>query len=252
MNRRQLLSFIAEGSAAGEPVVMVTYLGADLKAEKVAVSRSGSVFGSIDDPKVFREAVAYAERLFSSRKNAEVVEIVDEGGRASKVILEVVRRKPSLIVFGAGHVGQAVALMGAMVGYRVTVVDDREEFLSRKRLPDPRIQLETRRFEDAVRPDELSSSSAVVIVTRGHQFDEICLKGVIGSRAGYIGMIGSRRRVLSVFRKLKEEGAVEADLDRVHAPIGLEIGARSPQEIAVAIIAEIIQVMNVGGYTSKG
>lgn len=227
-------------------MAMVTHLAADSKVEKVAISRNGSVVGSIDDPAVLREVADHVERLFSSKTSAAVVEIPHEQGRVSKVIIEVVRHKPSLIVFGAGHVGQAVALMGAMVGYRVVVIDDREEFLSRKRLPDPRIELEARKFEDAIRRDQLSSSSAVVIVTRGHQYDEMCLKSVIGSNAGYIGMIGSRRRVIGVLRRLRAEGIAQEDFDRVHAPIGLGIGARSPQEIAIAILAEIIQVMNKG------
>ena len=227
-------------------MAMITHLTADSKVEKVAISRSGSVVGSIDDPTVLREVSNHVERLFSSKTSAAVVEIPNEQGRVSKVIIEVVRHKPSLIVFGAGHVGQAVALIGAMVGYRVVVIDDREEFLSRKRLPDPRIELEARKFEDPMRREELSSSSAVVIVTRGHQYDEMCLKSVIGSNAGYIGMIGSRRRVIAVLRRLREEGVAQEDFERVHAPIGLGIGARSPQEIAVAILAEIIQVMNKG------
>jgi xanthine dehydrogenase accessory factor len=98
----------------------------------------------------------------------------------------------------------------------------------------------------------ISSSTAVVIVTRGHQYDELCLKSVIRSSAAYIGMIGSRKRVLSVFKKLANEGVSERDLENVHAPIGLRIGARSPQEIAVSILAEIIDQVNNPDHQDKG
>jgi xanthine dehydrogenase accessory factor len=160
------------------------------------------------------------------------------------VAIEVIRPKPLIIVFGAGHVGQAVALMANMVGYCVTVVDDREAFANRHRLPDPAIEIIAEPFDRAAKSVTITSNTAIVIVTRGHQYDELCLRSVIRSGARYIGMIGSRRRVISVFRQLTESGVAQNLLDRVHAPIGLRIGAKSPQEIAVAILAEIIQTFN--------
>ena len=126
----------------------------------------------------------------------------------------------------------------------MTVVDDREEFASRRRLPDPRISLLVSDYATAAGKLTLSSGTLIVIVTRGHQHDEACLKSVVQSNASYIGMIGSRKRVLSVFKKLVAEGVSERDLQKVHAPIGLRIGARTPQEIAVSILAEIIDHVN--------
>jgi xanthine dehydrogenase accessory factor len=134
--------------------------------------------------------------------------------------------------------------MSMLAGYGVLVVDDRKAFASRQRLPDKRIDLLVAPFPEAARNVEITSATAVVIVTRGHQHDEVCLRGVVQSKAKYIGMIGSRRRVISVFNKLAESGVPRGMLERVHAPIGLSIGARSPQEIAVAILAEIIQTFN--------
>jgi xanthine dehydrogenase accessory factor len=107
-------------------------------------------------------------------------------------------------------------------------------------------------YESAAGKLTISSGSIVVIVTRGHQHDEACLKSVVRSNATYIGMIGSRRRVLSVFKKLANEGFSERDLQRVHAPIGLRIGARTPQEIAVSILAEIIDHVNNPERDHKG
>lgn len=162
----------------------------------------------------------------------------------TKVIAEGLRPKFKLVVFGAGHVGQAVGLIGALLGFDVIVIDDRSEFASRKRLPDPRINLVVGDYGKVIASLNLGSTSAVVIVTRGHQFDEVCLRAIVKSNAGYMGMIGSKRRVLSVISKLVKDGFAEADFKKLHAPIGLRIGARSPQEIAVAILAEIIEHFN--------
>ena len=182
--------------------------------------------------------------LGTSGTTSNLVDGVDGKGSQIKLAIEIVKPKLELIIFGAGHVGQATGLIAAMMGYDVTVVDDREEFASRGRFPDPRIQLQTCDYEHAAQKLSISTSTAVVIVTRGHQYDELCLKSVIGSRANYIGMIGSRKRVLSVFKKLRTEGVPERALEKVHAPIGLRIGARTPQEIAVSILAEIIDHVN--------
>lgn len=160
------------------------------------------------------------------------------------MVLERVTDRRSLLVFGAGHVGRSVALMGAMLGMDVCLIDDREDFLRGDAVPAQGIQVLCVGFEaigDAVWMDEMSS---VVIVTRGHQYDEVILKQLAGRRAGYIGMIGSRRRVEGIFRRLRVEGVEESFLRNVKAPIGLDIGAASPQEIAVSIHAEIINCFN--------
>ena len=164
-----------------------------------------------------------------------------------RVVGELLEAPPQLLVFGAGHVGQAVAAIGALVGYDVTVVDDRVEFVIRERLPNKAIKLVVGKYGTIKSDIKITRNTAVVIVTRGHQYDEICLEQVLERGARYIGMIGSQRRVLSIFRRLESAGVSKSSLQSVHAPIGLKIGAVSPQEIAVAILAEIIAVMN--GHT---
>jgi xanthine dehydrogenase accessory factor len=191
----------------------------------------------------WRNARTLAREAISSGRPT-ILNKIQEGDQTYTVTIEVIRPKPSMIVFGAGHVGQALSLMATMVGYAVTAIDDREAFASRDRLPDPRIRLIAEPFDRAATRVQITSNTAVVIVTRGHQYDELCLRSVIGSSARYIGMIGSRRRVISVFKQLSQSGVDPKMLERVHAPIGLPISARSPQEIAVAILAEIIQTFN--------
>ncbi len=196
--------------------------------------------------------MAAVENLAARGGVADLVDALDEQGSPVSLAIEIIKPKLELLIFGAGHVGQAVAVIGALIGYDVTVVDDREEFASRKRLPDPRIGLLVSDYASAAGKLTISAGTVIVIVTRGHQYDELCLKNVVGSNAAYIGMIGSRRRVLSVFKKLAGEGFSEIDLQRVHAPIGLRIGARSPQEIAVSILAEIIDHVSNPKHEHKG
>jgi xanthine/CO dehydrogenase XdhC/CoxF family maturation factor len=158
-----------------------------------------------------------------------------------KLVAERVTERRRLVVFGAGHVGRSVALMGAMLGLNVTLFDDRQEFLVRDRLSDWGIQTGVIDFDDMSDSIESQENLAIVIVTRGHQCDEAILRQVAKLDAMYVGMIGSRRRVAGVFQRLKQAGVSQSFLDKVKAPIGLEIGSSSPQEIAVAIHAEIIK-----------
>lgn len=187
-----------------------------------------------------------ADEMIAAKKSADIRDLIQED-LETKAAIEIIRPKLNLIVFGAGHVGQAVALIGAILGYDVTLVDDREEFATRKRIPDSRVHLMVGNYSEVVKELRVSSSSAVVIVTRGHQYDEVCLRGVIRSGAGYLGMIGSKRRTVSVMNQLKSDGFSDVDFSKVHAPIGLPIGAKSPQEIAVAIHAEIVEHFNKSG-----
>lgn len=247
-----LLEIIEDHANRGEPIAVARVLYS--KSDKtVSVMASGDeVWPPIADRKLSVSILEAVASLVTKSGVADLIDVVDEEGSAVRLAVEIIKPKLELIVFGAGHVGQAVAMFGALLGYRVTAVDDREEFASRKRLPDPTIELLVSDYAGAMEKLTISPSTAVVIVTRGHQYDELCLKNVISSNAGYIGMIGSRRRVVSVFKKLAGEGISEAAFQGVHAPIGLRIGAKSPQEIAVAILAEIIDHVNNREHKHKG
>ncbi len=249
---KDLLETIEDGTLRGELVAVVRALNA-ASGETVTVTVSNrELFPPIADRNITDGILAAVDSLAAKGGVADLVNATDEQGSPVRLALEIIRPKFELVVFGAGHVGQAVALIGALTGYDVIVIDDRKEFASRSRLPDPRIRLVVSDYASATEKIQLSSSSAVVIVTRGHQYDEVCLKNVINSNAAYIGMIGSRRRVVSVFKKLTGEGLCEEDVQRVHAPIGLRIGAVSPQEIAVSILAELIDHLNNSGRQRKG
>jgi len=252
MDHEIALKEIEEAAARGESIAVVRLLSSRADDNKLMVVHGGELVPGQGNPDIEKKILAAVERLASKGRVGELIEAADEQGSPLRIAIEIVRPKLQLVIFGAGHVGQSVALMGALIGYDVIVVDDREEFASRKRLPDPRINLLVSDYASAAGKLSISASSAIVIVTRGHQYDEECLKSVLGSNAVYLGMIGSRKRVLSVFKKLESEGISERELQRVHAPIGLKIGARSPQEIAVAILAEIIDHLNNPMREQKG
>lgn len=249
---KNLLESIEAGAARGELIAVVRALNAGSGMSATVTVSHGELFPPLADRRLADQLLAAVENLVARGGVADLVDALDEQGSLVTLAIEIIKPKLELLIFGAGHVGQAVALIGALIGYDVTVVDDREEFASRKRLPDPRIGLLVSDYASAAGKLTISSSTVIVIVTRGHQYDELCLKNVVGSNAVYIGMIGSRRRVLSVFKKLAGEGFSERDLQRVHAPIGLRIGAKSPQEIAVSILAEIIDHVNNPKREHKG
>ncbi len=143
-------------------------------------------------------------------------------------------------IAGAGHVGYFTARLAAEVGFRVIVIDDREEFANAERFPGAATNLCEPSFEDVFSKD-LGPRDFAVIATRGHLFDKTVLARALSSNAGYVGMIGSKKKRAAVYAELLREGFSQADLDRVHCPIGLAIGAETPEEIAVSIVAELIK-----------
>jgi xanthine dehydrogenase accessory factor len=161
------------------------------------------------------------------------------------IFVEVLPPIYSLAIAGAGHIAQPLAVVGKLLGFFVSVVDDRPDFASRSRFPDAD-EVIVDEFVAGLRRRELNRDSFVVLVTRGHAHDLACLKYVLTTPAGYIGMIGSKMRIRTVMDHLREDGFGEADLNRVYAPIGIDISSHTPEEIAVAIAAEIVDVYRGG------
>jgi xanthine dehydrogenase accessory factor len=166
-----------------------------------------------------------------------------EAGEPGQRILVELREPPHVLhLFGAGHVAHSTARVGALAGFRVVVCDDRPEFASAGRYPDADRIVVLESFADVVTElgEPLDERACVVIVTRGHRHDEEVLDQILRTRAGYIGMIGSRTKREGTYRNLRRQGFTDADLARVHSPVGLDIGAQTPEEIGVAIVAELI------------
>lgn len=202
--------------------------GAGRPAKDRAGEVGGTVFGGLP-PGVLDEVLAKGRP-----------QLLRHDGRATFV--EPVRPLPRLIVAGAGHIGRAVARLGRLLDFSVTVIDDRAEFANAGNVPDA-AEIVVGGIGDAVRSVEDAPDNYFVIVTRGHSKDAEALRAALGRTAAYVGMIGSRTKIGLMKREFLESGwATAKEWDRVHAPIGLDIGSKTVEEIAVSIAAELVRV----------
>ena len=178
--------------------------------------------------------------LVEGRRAIEAAEAIVE------VLIEVVEPAATLLVVGGGHVGRAVGEVGALLGMEVVVLDDREDYANAERFAYP-CRVICGDFGEELGRFPINASTYIVLVSRGHLVDELSLRQVAERGAGYVGMIGSKRRTRTVLEHLADEGLDREALARVFTPIGLDIGAETPEEIAVAVLAEIILVRRGGG-----
>jgi len=160
-------------------------------------------------------------------------------GGTLEIFVESVLPPALLYLFGAGHVASNVCRIAANAGFEITVVDDRSSYATKERFPAAH-EVHALEFDEAMKKFDPNESSFIVIVTRGHRDDMRLLRWAVQTRARYIGMIGSKRKVIGIFKTLQEEGMPTHLFERVHAPIGIDIGAVTPEEIAVSITAELI------------
>lgn len=214
---------------------------------KLLVEEAGKIVGGFGDAALDEQIIKQASAFLASRAEARTDEVEDfsdnlEDWRGARVLFERIEPEPHVVICGAGHVGAALARLVHTVGYRVTLIDDRAEFVTRGRFPETAIELvAATSWTDAVRKAiGKGHSVAVAVVTRGHNEDEECLRAVVAARPDYVGMIGSRRRTNIVLDRLRETGVEDALLREVRAPVGLDIGAVAPEEVALAILAEIV------------
>ena len=234
----------------GEAVVVIGRADAAGEGRRLLVyeDRSrGSLGDAAIDAAIDAAGRAMGQRLLREIDdgNSAVAEEVLTGGATASVPLyaEVHRAPARLFVVGAGPIALPLARLGVLLGYPVVVLDDRQEFATGERFP---AASEVRRvdFEDPFADAAPGPADAVVLVTRAHRYDFDCLRRLVDATAPprYIGMVGSRRRVRAAFRALLDAGIAAERLSRVHAPIGLDIGAETPAEIAVSIAAELVAV----------
>lgn len=217
---------------------------------KLLVKQSTEKVGSLGDAELDKAVAAQANTFLKTRDDAKALKVGEfapelQGLQNALILFERIEAEPHLVIAGAGHVGASLARLAALLGYRVTLMDDRAEFVTRELFPsniERGIDLVVaENWSDAVRAAIANGRGvSVAIVTRGHKQDEDCLRAAIVANPDYIGMIGSKRRTNIVLDKLREEGTDDEKLLSVHAPIGLDIGAVSPEEVALAILAEIV------------
>ena len=217
---------------------------------KMLVRDDGSIAGTIGGGCVEAEVWQAAREVMESEKprsltfNLNQDPKYDTGlvcGGTLDIFIEPILPPASLYIFGAGHVSLNLYKVARNAGFDVTIIDDREAYASRERFPEAK-EVIAADFEQAMARIEPSESSYIVIVTRGHRDDMRVLRWAVQTQARYIGMIGSKRKTIAIFRELTKEGLPARLFERVHAPVGLDIGAITPEEIAVAITAELIAV----------
>jgi xanthine dehydrogenase accessory factor len=239
---------------AGQRAVMATIVHTNgsipsFESSRMLVREDGSILGTIGGGCVEAEVWAAAKdvlKLEAPRKmifNLNNEASYDNGlicGGTLEVFVEPILPQPTLYIFGGGHVSMALAAAAHTAGFNIGVIDDREQFANLERFP-MATEVYTS-YEDAFAKIKPNASSYLVIVTRGHRDDMRVLGWAVGTEARYIGMIGSKRKVLSVYKALEKEGIDPHKFDRVHAPVGLDIGALTPYEIAVSIAAKLIGV----------
>lgn len=227
-------------------------IGAKLLVEEHG-ARTGTLGDAALDAAVARHATAFlASRVEAVTHLVEEFEAELKDWRGTRVLFERVEPEPHLVICGAGHVGASLARLARLTGYRTTLIDDRADFVTRERFPDEGIELiAAESWTVAVtKAVGLGRNVAVAVVTRGHNEDEECMRAVVKARPDYIGLIGSRRRTNIVLERLRETGADESLLKQIRAPIGLDIGAVSPEEVALAILAEIVAERRGGAGSS--
>jgi xanthine dehydrogenase accessory factor len=168
-----------------------------------------------------------------------------ESAAAPRIFVDPIRGAQRLIIVGAGHIAQPLATIGSMLGFHVTVIDDRASFANRSRFSTAD-EIIVKPFAAAIDSLRLDRHCYLISVTRGHAFDEEAVRAALKQPACFIGVIGSRRRVKAMLARIGEEGVEPGRLDEIHAPLGLDIGAETPEEIAVAIVAEIIRERRTG------
>ena len=247
-NSSELIRALARVVGAGGVAVLATLVEAEQGVGAKVLCEAGGVrTGTTEDAALDGALEEHARAFLDSRAEARTLRVEEfapglEAWRGARVLFERVEPEPHLIVCGAGHVGAALARLAHAVGYRVTLVDDREEFVARSRFPEGGIKLVAAAgwAKTLKRVVGTGRGVYVAVVTRGHNEDEECLRAVLDARPDYVGMIGSRRRTNIVLGRLRESGVDEAVLGEVRAPVGLDLGAVSPEEVALAILAEVV------------
>ena len=258
----RMAAAILSASRAGPPLVNCSVIAAPAGhpaqlGDKMLVFQDGETLGALAGPELHEAARRAAltaiprhavetvfltpagERLEGRRAVAEAAEVVE-------VLMEVVEPAATLLVVGGGHVGRAIGEIGAILGMSVAVLDDREDYANRDRFPFAD-QVICGDFAQELDRFPITANTFIVLVSRGHKVDELGLARVVERGAAYVGMIGSKRRTRTVLEHLAADGVDAAALERVFTPIGLDIQAETPEEIALAVLAEITLVRRGGG-----
>ena len=229
---------VLDAYEGGQPVALATVVAdaskSGLLGSKLLLSVDGTVYGSLGSTALDKKATDIAMKV--ADLGAIESFISDEG---LEVFIEGFTTPPTLIMVGGGHVGKATADLADSLGYTVQVVDDRPEFSNPERFPYANDTIVTS-YEDWSKQIDINVNTFIVVATRGHRYDDMALESALETPARYIGLLGSRRKTLMIYQRLLTQGISVDRLKDVKSPIGLDIGALTPEELAVSIMSEII------------
>ncbi|HBX24203.1 MAG TPA: hypothetical protein DEF34_11320 [Desulfotomaculum sp.] len=239
---------------SGMPAIMYTLVNqpglTGLKGgSRLLILADGSTLGTLGLPQLDKQAADRAgDLILKGRPGTKIIPLQaanhNRTANAVSVLEDCYFSNKKLVVFGAGHVALPLVEMAAILGFKTVVVDDRPEFCNSERFPGADALICNRDY--SLSGEEIDRNTSIVIITRGHKHDQACLKEAIKSAASYIGMIGSSSKVRQTFKELLHQGASKQQLEKVAAPIGLDLGGQQPAEIALSILAEIVSMDNNG------
>lgn len=237
---RQLLDAYDGGEPAALATVVNVPEGGSNMGAKLLLRLDGAVSGTLGNADLDNRALDLAKKV----ADVGAIEsfVTDDG---TEVFIEGFTTPPTLIMVGGGHVGKATADLAHNLGYRVLVVDDRPEFANPERYPYAEQNLVTE-YEGWSEHLTINVNTFIVVATRGHRYDDMALESALHTRARYIGLMGSRRKTLMIYQRLLQQGIPLERLKQVRSPIGLDIGALTPEEIAVSVMSEIIMTRRGG------
>ncbi len=238
---------------AGEGAAMATIISVEGSTPreagaKMLVYDTGRILGTVGGGNIEKQVIREAVDVINTGKARKIIYRLNPQGELgmicggdTEVFIEPIASTPRLFIFGAGHIGVPLAKMAALTDFKVVIIDDRPEYTTATRFPEA-TELVVSDFQTSFEKIKVSSESFIVIITHGHKGDEVVLENALKTPAKYIGMIGSKSKNEAVYSHLQAKGFTKNDLSRVHAPIGLSIHAQTPEEIAVSILSEMIQV----------
>lgn len=228
----------------GDPVALATLikpgLGGGVIGVKFLIRGTGQLSGTLGRPELDKLAIQTANKL-SEHGHCQHVVATD----GTELFVEAYTSPATVLIMGGGHIGKAVAPLVDMLGFRLFVLDDRTEFANKQRFPKAEMVVVSD-YAHGLDNFHVTPNTAIIIATRGHNFDGPALEAAVRSDAGYVGLVGSQRKIILLYENLLKEGVTLDQIRKVRAPVGLDIRARTPEEIAVSIMAELVQ-FRLGG-----
>lgn len=224
----------------GPSVAMATVVnvpaGKSNLGAKLLIKEDGSVQGSLGNVNLEQEASSIGKTIVTYGGNK-----IFQAADGTEIFVDGFAAPPKLVLMGGGHVNKAVSRLAAALEFRIYIVDDRPEFANKERFPEAE-GIVVADYSKGLEKVAVNPNTYIVVATRGHRFDDMALMAAIRTQARYIGLLGSKRKALAIYKNLLKENIPQERIEEVHAPIGLNIGAHTPEELAVSIMAEIIMI----------